>query len=403
MTDDLRSASDAGGVVGADVVSACALSAVPGLGASTLLKIVRAFGSLSDALEAGPQQIVARAAELKLRQDARDFLLREPDLRELGLWAVAAARAAGARIVLFGDAWFPPLLREIENPPVLLYVRGALEPRAPRIAVVGARDSDDYGLEIARQMAEGFARARVQVVSGGARGVDGAAHAGALWGGGTTVAVLGTGIDVTYPPEHGELYERLATGGGAVVSELTPGTRPQPANFPRRNRIISGLSSAVVVVRAALRSGALSTADHAARQERPIFAVPGDATSRLSAGPNELLRLGAARSATSPRDVLLGLEWKLPRELEQPPEPPGPAFPDRTDPAAAASRTDARVIDEGALRLWRLLDPKKPQHIDELSARSGLAAQETLRKLVDLELRGLCVQRPGKYFLRKEP
>lgn len=391
--------------MGADVVAACALSAVPGLGASSLARLVSAFGSLADAMDAGPQQILARAPELKLRQDARDFLVREPDLRELGLWAVAAAKAAGARVVLLGDAWFPPLLREIENPPALLYVRGTLEPKAPRIAVVGSRNCDDYGLEIARQMAEGFARARIQVVSGGARGVDAAAHAGALWGGGATVAVLGTGIDVVYPPEHAELYERLASGGGALVSELPPGTKPLQANFPRRNRIISGLSSAVVVVRAALRSGALSTADHAARQERPIFAVPGDATNLLSAGPNELLRLEAARAAMGPRDVLVGLGWKLPKELEVEPEPPGPAFPERTDPHAArtASVTESRVVDETAMCVWRLLDPRNPLHVDELATRAHLAPQEVLRKLVELELEGMCLQRPGKYFLRKEP
>ncbi len=409
MRDESRSAADAGGVVGSDVVAACALSAVPGIGASAMARLVATFGTLSQTMEAGPRRILAQAEALRLTQPARDFLLRDPDLEELGLWAVETARRMGARIVLLGDPWYPPLLREIDGAPALLYVRGVLEPKAPRVAVVGSREADDYGLEIAKQLGEGLARARVQVVSGGARGVDAAAHAGALWGAGTTVAVLGSGIDVVYPPEHGELYERLARGGGAVISELPPGTQAAPRNFPRRNRIISGLSSAVVVVRAALGSGALNTGDHAARQGRPLFAVPGDATSSLSAGPNELLRLEVARAATSARDVLLALGWTLPADLPQPAQPASgpPLFPEKTDPRAARTRTAAttsdHVLDGASLRVWQLLNPRLPLHVDELAAQAQLSAQETLRRLAELELKGLCTQRPGKYFLRREP
>ena len=411
MRDESHSAADAGGVVGPDVVAACALSAVPGIGSSALARLVLTFGTLSDALEAGPARILARADALKLLQPARDFLMREPDLEELGLWAVETARRAGARVVLLGDPWYPPLLREIDGAPALLYVRGVLEPAVPRVAVVGSREADDYGLELAKQLGEGLAGARVQVVSGGARGIDAAAHAGALWGAGTTVAVLGCGIDVVYPPEHGDLYERLARGGGAVVTELAPGTQAGPRNFPRRNRIISGLSSAVVVVRAALGSGALNTGDHAARQGRPLFAVPGDATAQLSAGPNELLRLGVARAVTSARDVLLALGWAGGAVAEAPPaptvKPARPLFPEKTDPRAARTRpattTSDHVMDGESVRLWQVLDLRLPLHVDELAARAGLSAQETLQRLSALELQGLCTQRPGKYFLRREP
>lgn len=408
MRDESRKAADAGGVVGPDVVAACALSSVPGVGSSAMAKMVAAFGSLSDAMEAGPARIAAQAEALKLSPTARDFLVRDPDLEQLGLWAVETARRVGARIVLLGDPWYPPLLREIEGPPALLYVRGTLEPAAPRVALVGSRDADDYGLEVARQLAEGLARARVQIVSGGARGIDAAAHAGALWGAGTTVAVLGCGIDVVYPPEHGELYERLARGGGAVITELPPGTAPGPRNFPRRNRIISGLSSATVVVRAALGSGALNTADHAARQGRPLFAVPGDATAHLSAGPNELLRLEVAKAVTSARDLLLALGWKVPPDLpEAAPVAAAPLFPERTDAAAARTRpattTGDRVLDQGSVRVWQLLDPRQALHVDEVAARAQLPVREVLQRLAELELKGLAVQRPGKYFLRREP
>ena len=410
MRDQSHSAADAGGVVGPDVVAACALSAVPGIGSSAMARLVATFGTLSDAMEAGPARILAQAAALKLTQPARDFLVREPDLEELGLWAVEAARRVGARIVLLGDPWYPPLLRDIDHAPALLYVRGTLEPAVQRVAVVGSRDADGYGLEIAKQLGEGLARARVQVVSGGARGIDAAAHAGALWGAGTTVAVLGCGIDVVYPPEHGELYERLARGGGAVISELPPGTQAGPRNFPRRNRIISGLSSAVVVVRAALGSGALNTGDHAAAQGRPVFAVPGDATAPLSAGPNELLRLEVAKAATSARDVLVALGWAAPAGAAQQPvklPPDAPLFPEKSDPHAARTRpattTSDHVLDGKSVRLWQLLDPRLPLHVDELAGKAQLSAQETLRRLAELELKGLCTQRPGKYFLRREP
>src|SRR5205807_3359647 len=154
-----------------------------------------------------------------------------------------------------------PLLREIENPPPLLYVRGGLTPDVPRVAVVGARETDDYGLELAREISEGLGRAGVQVVSGGARGIDAAAHAGALWGTGTTCAVLGCGIDIVYPPENAALFDRLASGGGAVVTEFPPNTPASRANFPRRNRTIAGLSTATVVVRARMDSGTPLTAN----------------------------------------------------------------------------------------------------------------------------------------------
>lgn len=408
MRDESHSA-DAGAAVGPGVVAACALSAVPGIGPATLARLVATFGTLDDAMAAGPRRILAEAQTLELVRSARDYLVRDPALEELGLWAVASAKRVGARIVLLGDAAYPELLRGIDNAPALLYVRGVLEPAAQRVAVVGSRKADPAGLEIARKLGEGLARAGVEVVSGGARGVDAAAHAGALWGAGTTVAVLGSGIDVVYPPEHGELFERLSRGGGAVISELLPGTQPGPGNFPRRNRIISGLSSAVVVVRAAAGSGALDTAGHARRQGRPLFAVPGEAGARLSAGTREMLRLEVAREATDARDVLVALGWKVPTGL--PPRAqsvdlalPRPLSPQETGPAIGRPQIlpTAPALEGASLRLWQALDLRLPLHVDELAAKARLTAQETLRGLASLELNGLCTQRPGKYFLRRE-
>jgi DNA processing protein len=400
----VKQAQDAGGIVGPDVVAACGLSAVPGIGASSLARIAQEFGSLHGAVEKGPEAILRANEKLKLKAEARDYLARDPDLAELGAWALNAAKAVGARVVLLADDWYPARLREIANPPALLYVRGHLQPRARCVAVVGSRNADEQGMEIARGFGDALARAGATVVSGGARGIDTAAHEGALWGSGATVAVLGSGIDVVYPPENGDLFDRIARGSGAVVSEFPPGTPPAPGNFPRRNRTVAGLSEAVVVVRATLQSGALITANHAAKEGRPIFAVPGDPTDASAAGPNELLRTQAARAAASAVDVLELLEWPIPDALVQPPADEArrqiePAFPPPRDPKEQS--LDEQLIDEESLRLWRLLDERTPAHVDDLAERAQINVGEALRKLAELELKGMCLQRPGKYFLRR--
>lgn len=351
-------------------------------------------------MEAGPRELVERGDELKLQEEARAYLRRDPSLRELGLWAIAAAREAGARVVLPASDEYPQGLRDLANPPALLYVRGELPPQARAIALVGSRGADEQGLEIARGFADGFARAGVTVVSGGARGVDTAAHEGAIWAHGTTIAVLGCGIDVAYPPENAKLLDRIAAGAGAVVSEFPPGTQPLQRNFPRRNRTIAGLSHAVVVVRAAFRSGALITADHAAQQGRMLFAVPGDIAHPLARGPNELLRLDAAHPATSAADVLDRLGWPIPEGLARPP------VPEEIDPSPAASKgnpsdADETLVDARSLRLWESLDARTPAHVDDVARRAGIPPGEALGRLAELELKGMCVQRPGKYFLRR--
>jgi DNA processing protein len=403
VNEAVQSAADAGGLVGPDVVAACGLSAVPAVGASSLARIALHFGSLQKALEAGPRGILS-ADKLKLRPEAREYLARDPDLEELGLWAVAAAKEAGARVVLLGDDWYPARLREIDNPPPLLYVRGHLTAEARRVAVVGSRDSDEQGLEIARSMGDAFARAGVAVVSGGARGVDTAAHDGAFWGSGPSIAVLGCGIDVVYPPENADVFDRIARAG-AVISEFAPGTQPATQNFPRRNRTISGISDAVVVVRAALKSGALITADHAAQQRRNIFVVPGDPGNPKAAGSNALLRVRGVTPVTSALDVLERMGWPIPDVLlEQGSEDDAqrqidPGFP--AAPAPVTSQTDEQVLDEDSVKLWQLLDERTPSHVDDLALRAQISPQQALRKLAELELKGMCVQRPGKYFLRR--
>lgn len=375
-------------------LAACALACVPGIGAAALSRVAQAYGSSSKAVEAGAAALAARSDELGLAPRAREYLERGPNLERLGAWAMSEARAAGARVVTPADATYPALLRKLENPPPVLYLRGELAGEAKRVALVGARAADEPALRLSRELAEDLAAAGVEVVSGGARGVDAAAHAGALRGGGTTVAVLGSGIDVSYPPENAALFERIASGGGALVSEFPPGTPSSRPNFPRRNRTIAGLSHAIVVVRASTTSGALITARHAAKAGRPVFAVPGEPHDALTAGPHRLLAAATASPVSCAADVVRLLGWPVPDRLVA-----RSADPVRTGPPGAAA--SAAPLDGPALRMLEVLDAGRALHIDVLAARADLRAHEALSWLAELELKGLILQKPGKYFLRR--
>lgn len=277
------------------------------------------------------------------------------------------------------DDGFPPRLAAIPEPPEQLRVRGVFGPPAERrVAMVGMRHADPYGLELAREIARDLARAGVCVVSGGAEGIDGAAHEAALDAGGRTLAVLGTGLDVVYPAGHRPLFERIVASGGALVSEYVDGQRGDRWTFPRRNRLVSGLSEAVLVVRAGERSGALITAAWARRQGVPVFAVPGDVRLEGSAGPLALLRQGA-RVAASAGELLeaLGLTGQLSLLPSAPPEVGG---------------EEATVL----AALGRV-----PRHADEVARAAGVPPAAALSALLVLELRGLCEQRPGNLFLRR--
>lgn len=280
---------------------------------------------------------------------------------------------AAFRFLARSDASFPALLAAIHDPPAGLYLRGG-PPEALAglcVAVVGARACSGYGAHVARLVGRELAAAGVVVVSGLARGVDGAAHRGALEGGGATAAVLGCGIDRIYPAAHAELARRIESSGGLLVSEYGPGVEPAPWRFPARNRIVAGLCAATVVVEARERSGALITADFALEEGREVLAVPGEITSSLSAGTNALLRLGAT-PLTSPADVLEALGIAL-------------AAP---EPKPAVSPPAAAVLER--LRA-------EPAAADELARASGLSAAALAVALAELELAGLVRQEDGIY------
>lgn len=282
------------------------------------------------------------------------------------------------RTIRPGDGPYPAALARVADRPAELRLVGSLGAPRARVAIVGARLTDEYGADLAHDLAAGLARAGVSIVSGGARGVDAAAHEGALSAGGHTVAVLGTGIDVVYPAEHRDLFERIVAAGGALVSEQPDGTPGFRSNFPARNRIVSGMSDAVVVVRAGERSGALVTAAWARSQGVPVLAVPGDVRDPLSAGTLGLLR-GGARVAASAQDVLAAI---------------GIAAAD----GACQPELPALGASESAL-LAALA--RRPRHAGEVARAAGLAPGAALAGLLALEIQGLCEQRPGHYFLRR--
>jgi DNA processing protein len=281
------------------------------------------------------------------------------------------------RFLRRGDSAYPPLLRQLYDPPLQLYLRGDAAPELlarPSVAIVGARSCSAYGAEVARGLGRELAAAGVVVVSGLARGIDGEAHRGALEAQGPTVAVLGCGIDRDYPRSHEELARRVAEAG-LIVSEYPPGVEPAPWRFPARNRVIAGLCLATVVVEARERSGALITADFALELGRDVFAVPGEITAARSAGTNNLLRQGAA--------PLLGVDDVLQAlGLERAPPPP--------IPASSAGEALLRMLAE------------EPRGADALARASGRTSAQVAAVLVELELAGLVSQADGVYRCRSD-
>ena len=285
---------------------------------------------------------------------------------------VERLRALGFRFVARSDPEFPPLLRSIHDPPPGLFLRGERDASvltSAGVAIVGARACSAYGRQIARSLGRDLAAAGLTVVSGLARGVDAESHRGALEACGTTIAVLGCGIDRDYPAAHRELA-RQVTATGLVVSEYPPGVEPAPWRFPARNRIVAGLCAATVVVEARERSGALITADFALDEGREVFAVPGEITSALSAGSNALLRLGAT-PLTCAQDVLESFGLEAP-------------------PAAAPV---VGVLAVAVLELIR----SEARGADELARASGLAAGELAVVLTELELAAAVIEEDGVY------
>ena len=349
-----------------------------GVGAVTFARLLERFGSAERALAALPE----------LKKRASWNLGKTATTPEVTAELAALARL-GAALLTRADPAYPERLRHIPDPPPVLAVRGDADLlRGPSVAIIGARNASANGCVLARRIAADLARAGIVVVSGLARGIDTAAHEGALQAGGTTVAAVAGGVDTVYPPENEDLMARIVQAG-AVVSERPPGAVARAKDFPRRNRIIAGLSLGVVVVEAAPQSGSLITARLAAEQGREVMAVPGSPLDPRHRGTNQLLREGAVLVETA-ADVLAALEPMLGREecMMAPAEAPEPARQ-----ASAAPAPD--VAPEALLAAIEANLGKEPLGVDELVRRCDARLAEVQAVLLELELEGRLDRHPG--------
>jgi DNA processing protein len=301
---------------------------------------------------------------------------------------IARIEKCGVRLIPISDPEYPSLLANIPDPPHLLYARGSLTPAdGLAVAVVGSRSCTEYGKRVAGRLGTGLARVGVTVVSGLARGIDGVAHRAALEAGGRTLAVLAGGLSKIYPPEHQDLADDVA-GMGALLTEAEMTQSPLAGLFPVRNRIISGLCKAVIVVEAAERSGALSTASHAGEQGRTVLAVPGPVDSIASGGCHELLRKGAVlcRGVDDVLEELHGVSAMVQGQAGAPAAPAAPATP-------------PPGLDETQRRIWEAL-ADGPQHLDELVQRLGLGVPQVSGALMMLEMKKAARRLPGNRYQR---
>lgn len=371
-----------------------ALNMTPGVGPRVAAKLLERFGSAGAVFKA----LRGELERLRLRPETiESVMLRNCD--EAAANELEAVRAMpDADVLVLDDGTYPAMLREIPDPPITLYVRGqwAACLDAPCVAIVGSRGCSVYGRNVALALARELAGRGVTIVSGLARGIDAAAHRGALEAKGRTVAVLGTGIDEVYPRDHRKLAEEILEGGGALVSQFPLGTPPVPENFPYRNRIISGLSLGVVLVEAAENSGSLITARLAMEQNREVFAVPGNITSRNSFGTNYLIKGAGAKLVQQWQDVAA----ELPSEIAAKLLPPEPKKKGRGG-ARALDVIEPVDLSLEERTVFRLLSADEPVHIDELATVSRIGVGELSVTLFGLEMRELIRQLPGKCFVRK--
>lgn len=364
-----------------------ALSFVTGVGSRTAAMLIDRFGSPTSVFQASSHGLESAGLKRETITVIKSTEMHENAAREIE----ELARLGGEALTL-NDERYPALLRETYDPPIVIYCLGNLTAAfsQPAVAIVGSRRCSTYGRNVAEKLSRELAERGVTVVSGLARGIDSAAHRGALEGRGLTVGVMGTGLDAVYPKENRKLAERIVEKG-ALMTEFPLATPPVSQNFPFRNRVISGVSLGVMIVEGAERSGSLITARLAYEQGRDVFAVPGNITSAKSFGPNYLIKDGAKLVQTW-RDVI----EELPADMKA--------------TILSAERGESRikqiVIDEVALseserRVLKMLSTDDAVHIDQLISKSGLSLGELMGALLQLEMSDRIRQLPGKSFVKR--
>lgn len=367
-----------------------ALALTTGLGSSRIKKLIQHFGTAENVFRATLTELEAMGMQAVSAQS-----LATGKSLELADQECMKAAEAGARIIALSDPEYPPRLKEIYDPPVVLFVKGHVEVLAePGIAMVGTRHPTPYGSGMAERLSTDLAARGLVIISGLARGIDTASHRGAIAAKGKTVAVLGTGIDVMYPKENTRLTEQIIALGGALITEFPVGTSPAPQNFPIRNRIISGMSAGVLVIEAAEYSGTRITSRLALEQNRDVYAVPGNVTNKGSWGPNTLIKQGAKLVATW-EDVWEELSTDIQRALDAQRQNESPE-------AETASLFPDDAISPHEKKILRLLKQDESTHIDQLveSLEDEISASEIFAALFELELNGKVRQLPGKNFVK---
>lgn len=372
-----------------------ALSLAPGVGAVRIARLLEYFGSIDTVWQVPTAAVLdvcglGRGAAEAIVAARGDDAVRRADAM------LSRAAACGARVLTWLDADYPARLRGIPASPPVVYIRGAVgrEDR-PAVAIVGTRRATPYGLGVAERLAGTLAVRGVNIVSGLARGIDGAAHRGALKSGGCTVGVLGCGVDVVYPPEHGSLMEAMIRTGGALIAEAPMRTPPGPGSFPARNRLISGLADAVVVVEGGADSGAMITAAHAMAQGRFVFAVPGSVYAPGSRGPHRLLAAGA-KILADPEDVLAVLDGV------------GPSAGAPSAGEESRRCTGDRMLEpptSGGIwtverRVLTAVDPGEGRSVDQVAAAAGMDVAAVAAALVALEVHGAVRRVAGGLYVR---
>jgi DNA processing protein len=369
-----------------------ALNMTPGVGPRAATKLLEHFGSAENVFHATRRELES----VKLRSETVESVLKR-EFDEKAIEEFEKVKSAGGDVLILDDGSYPYLLREIADPPLVLYVKGDWPAcfESPCVAVVGSRRCSTYGENASESLARDLAEKGVCIVSGLARGIDSAAHRGAIRARGKTIAVLGTGIDNVYPKENARLVSEILDAGGAIVSQFPRGTPPLKDNFPYRNRIISGLSLGVLIVEASERSGSLITARLAMEQNREVLAVPGNITSKNSFGTNYLIKSGAKLvqqwqdvAAELPAEIAASM---LPPKLDERDAPAGSGAP---GPMPAG-------LSENERRVWQKLSADEPTHVDVLLETSGLAFGDLNASLLNLEMRELIRALPGKCYARK--
>ncbi len=367
-----------------------ALAMTPGLGPTRARKLVERFGGTDAVFRASLTELESTGIQAASAQS-----LATGKSAELAREEMARAAAAGVTVLSFDDPAYPVRLKQIYDPPLVLYVRGNAEVLSePGIAVVGTRHPTPYGSGMAERLACDLAAQGLVIISGMARGVDTASHRGAISAKGKTIAVFGTGVDVIYPKENSRLAEQILALGGAIISEFALGTFAAPQNFPIRNRILSGMSVGVLVVEAAEYSGTRITARCALEQNREVFAVPGNVTNKNSWGPNTLIKQGAKLVATW-EDVWEDLPTPVRLALTPPPSPESAG-------ASSASLFPDQGLPPHEKRILSLLKADEATHIDQIVEKleTELSPSEIFAALFELELSGKARQMPGKNFVK---